>query len=39
MEEIPFYKTGMGKRYYDRDLPNLIKQLSRIADALERMEE
>lgn len=34
-----FHKTPMGRCFYERDMPNLIKQLSRIADALENLEE
>lgn len=30
-----FHETGMGKRFFDAQLPNLIRQLTRIADALE----
>jgi hypothetical protein len=30
-----FYQTGYGKRFFDSQLPDLIKQLTRIADALE----
>lgn len=33
------HETGMGRCFFERDMPNLIKQLARIADALERMEE
>jgi len=38
MPEIPFYKTGMGHRYYEVDFPNMVKQLKRIADHLEKTE-
>ena len=30
-----FYKTPMGKRYYERDLPALIESNNRIAKAQE----
>ena len=30
-----FFQTGYGKRYYDSQLPSLIRALERIADALE----
>jgi len=32
-----FFQTGMGHKYYNFQLPELIKQLTRIADALEVM--
>lgn len=30
-----FHETMYGKRFFDNQLPALIKQLARIADALE----
>ena len=30
-----FFQTNMGRRFYDAQLPQLIKALERIADALE----
>lgn len=33
---IEFFKTLMGRRYYEHDFPELIRQLKRIADSLER---
>lgn len=35
MEES-FYKTPMGKKYYDRDLPALVASNNRIAEAQEK---
>jgi hypothetical protein len=32
------HETPMGRCFFERDMPNLIKQLSRIADALENLE-
>jgi hypothetical protein len=32
------HETPMGRCFFERDMPNLIKQLSRIADELEKME-
>lgn len=32
---IPFHETVYGKRFFDKQLPDLIKALTRIADALE----
>lgn len=34
-----FYETWYGKRFFDNQLPKLIKELSRIADALEKANE
>lgn len=31
-----FHETMYGKRFFDSQLPALIKQLTRIADALEK---
>jgi hypothetical protein len=30
-----FWQTPLGRRYYEHTLPDLAKQLQRIADALE----
>ena len=30
-----FFQTIMGKDFYDRVMPNLVKQIARVADALE----
>ena len=32
---MEFYKTPMGRRFFERDFPELIEQLKRIADNLE----
>lgn len=32
-----FHETGYGKRFFDSQLPALIKNLGRIADALEQV--
>ena len=34
-----FHETMYGKRFFDSQLPALIKQLTRIADALEKKNE
>jgi hypothetical protein len=31
-----FYKTPMGKKYYDHDLPKLIESQNRLAAAIEK---
>ena len=33
---VEFHNTMYGKRYYEHQLPELTKQLTRIADALEK---
>ena len=35
---IPFHQTGLGRRFYESQLPQLIDALVRIAVALERLE-
>ncbi len=37
MSETPFFKTRMGHQFYDRTMPNLVKQLERLNDILERL--
>lgn len=32
---MQFHETGYGKRFFESQLPKLIKALERIADALE----
>ena len=32
-----FFETRMGHRFYEHTLPELVRQVSRLADALERM--
>ena len=32
-----FFKTRMGQRYYERTLPELVEQISRLNDLLERL--
>lgn len=34
-----FHMTGYGKRFFDGQLPELIKNMGRIADALEKIVE
>jgi len=34
-----FYKTPMGRKYYEQTLPDLVEQLKRIANALEKKNE
>ena len=31
-----FFQTGMGRKFYDHDIPEIARQLKRLADALEK---
>jgi hypothetical protein len=33
MNDIPFHQTRMGQQYYERTLPEIARQLARVADA------
>ncbi len=35
--ETPFYKTRMGQRFYERTAPELVRQLERLNELLERL--
>jgi hypothetical protein len=35
MSQIQFHETRAGAEFYRRTMPELVKQLTRIADALE----
>ena len=37
MDHVPFYKTRMGERFYCKTVPDLIRQLERLNDTLERL--
>lgn len=37
MSDVPFYRTQMGHRFYDHTVPELARNLARIADLLERL--
>ena len=37
MSDIPFHATRMGHTFYGHTLPELVKQITRLADALERL--
>lgn len=39
MTQIQFHETRAGAEFYRRTMPELVKQLTRIADALERVVE
>jgi len=36
-DEIPLHKTAMGRDFFDRNMPALVKQLSRLNDNLEKL--
>lgn len=33
-----FYRTVMGRKFFERDVPELVRHLARIADALEHLQ-
>ena len=37
MSDIEFYQTRAGRTYYEKTLPDLVEQLRRLADAVERL--
>jgi hypothetical protein len=37
MTDVPFHTTRMGHTYYGHTLPELVTQITRLADALERI--
>ena len=39
MSETPLYKTRMGQQFYERTMPELVKQLERLNDLLARIVE
>ena len=39
MDEVPFYKTAMGRDFYERRVPQLILAIQRLAAVLERIDE
>ena len=39
MTQIQFHETRAGAEFYRRTMPELVKQLTRIADALEKVVE
>ena len=36
---MQLHETGLGRRFFESQLPKLIKELGRIADALEKQNE
>ena len=39
MSDVPFHATRMGQQFYERTLPELVRQITRLADAVERLTE
>ena len=39
MSGISFHDTVMGRRFFEHTVPELVRQLARIADLLERLVE
>ena len=37
MENTPFFKTRVGQRFYESTMPELVKQLERLNNLLERL--
>lgn len=37
MSDVDFYRTRMGHTYYEHTLPELVRQLTRLNDLLERL--
>jgi hypothetical protein len=37
MEQVPFYQTRMGQQFYERTLPELVRQVERLNELLERL--
>ena len=35
MPETPFFKTAMGREFFDRNMPTLIKELQRLNTNIE----
>lgn len=38
MSHTPHYLTRSGRRFYDHTMPELLRQVTRLADVLERLE-
>ncbi len=39
MSDIPFFRTQMGHRFYEHTMPELVRQLTRLNEILERQSE
>ncbi len=36
-DQTPFFQTRMGRVYYERTLPGLVRELTRLNETLERL--
>ncbi len=39
MNDIPFHQTRMGQRFFERTLPELVRQIERLNELLEKLVE
>ena len=39
MNETPFFKTRMGQRFFEHTVPDLVQQIERLNELLERLVE
>ena len=39
MSEPQFFQTRLGRQYYEATVPNLVRQIARLNDLLERLVE
>jgi hypothetical protein len=39
MNDVPFHQTRMGQIYYEKTLPELVRQIERLNGLLERREQ
>jgi hypothetical protein len=37
MSDVPFYRTQMGHRFFEHTMPELVRQVTRLNDLLERL--
>ncbi len=37
MNETPFFMTRMGQRFYEHTMPELVRQLAKLNELLERL--
>ena len=37
MSDVEFYQTRAGRTYYEKTLPELVEQLRRLAEAMEKL--
>jgi len=37
VSDVPFYRTHMGHRFYEHTVPDLARNVGRVADLLERL--